>query len=278
MIAFHLGRKPAMHRLVVAAATALAVVVAISVPGVTPIRTADASLPSDGDPLSSPMITGSRRSLLSSPQGALAADASLSSPFASGSLTLIHGYNDPPIGAYCPRAGSGPTDHCGNQRYGIDLASSNPADTRILSPLPGRISWISGDCLGINTDDGLDLTVCHFKSFIVGWGNKVPRGAVLGYRSTSWIHLSLDRSAKADPNTPPVPFAGAHAIVGISLLPNDAIRNTYGGRPLGSTSVRSLGRPNLDECSKQSGRGGASTAARDAPVSDDSRIFACRSR
>src|SRR6185503_10311268 len=105
-------------------------------------------------------------------------------------LTVVHGYNDPIVGEPCA-IGTAP-DHCGNQRYGLDLSPSDATDTNILAPLPGSIAWISGDCLGLKTTDNLNLNVCHFASASVAVNDTVARGAVLGTRSTSWIHLSLD--------------------------------------------------------------------------------------
>jgi len=184
-------------------------------------------------------------------------EAALLAPVSRGqTLTVLHGYNDPLPGEPC-NIGGGGADHCGNQKYGLDLVPGAqaaartlaaqadgrtlaPADGPILAPLPGRIAWISGDCLGMLTRDNLNLNVCHFSSFSVALGDEVARGAVLGTRSTSWVHLSLDDRYR-DPSKPPVPFSGAHTLEGLSLEPGpDDQRNQHVAVALTSTNESML--------------------------------------
>ncbi len=142
-------------------------------------------------------------------------DTQLLAPVSAGqTLTIIHGYNDPLPNEKCVIGSS--SDHCQNQRYGLDLKPSDQTKLEILAPLPGKIDWIEGNCLGIRTSDNLNLNVCHFGRFQVLRNSTVKRGDVLGTRSTSWIHISLDdRNRYA--SKPPVPFNGAHAIEGIAF-------------------------------------------------------------
>ena len=183
----------------------------------------------------------------------VAPTAVLAPVFRGQTLTVLNGYNDPLPGEAC-NIGGGGADHCANQKYGLDLVpsvqatgmlaaqssertSAAPGDERILAPLPGRIAWISGDCLGIRTRDDLNLNVCHFARFAVALDDEVARGAVLGTRSTSWIHLSLDDRYR-DLSMPPVPFTGAHKLEGLSLEPGpDDQRNQHAGVSFSSTNV-----------------------------------------
>jgi hypothetical protein len=66
----------------------------------------------------------------------------------------------------------------------------------------------------------------------------VGRSTVLGNRSTSWIHLSLDDRYR-NSSKPPVPFNGVHTFEGQSFNPpaNEATdRNIYNGRVINSTN------------------------------------------
>ncbi|MHC4091443.1 MAG: glycoside hydrolase domain-containing protein, partial [Planctomycetota bacterium] len=159
----------------------------------------------------------------------------LLAPVSAGQkLTVVHGYNDPLPGETCI-IGKGP-DHCANQKYGLDLRPSDLSDLKILAPLPGKVGWVGGGCLGLTTEDSLNLNVCHFGSFSVKVGQQVERGAVLGNRNTSWIHLSLDDRYRSA-SRPPVPFSGAHTFEGTSLPPlADSQRNQYYGRSFTSTN------------------------------------------
>jgi len=158
----------------------------------------------------------------------------LLAPVSAGQmLTIIHGYNDPLPNESCV-IGT-PPDHCQNQKYGLDLVPSDQTDKNILAPLSGIIQWeddptkIKYPCLGIRTDDNLNLNVCHFLSFSVQQSEQVKRGQILGTRSTDWIHLSLDdRYNISTPTLPyyePIPFNGAHTIEGIPFDPGpDSVR------------------------------------------------------
>ena len=152
----------------------------------------------------------------------------LLAPVSSGqTLTVIHGYNDPLPDEVCNIGTS--SDHCLNQKYGLDLQPSNLSDNNILAPLPGVINWIGGDCLGMLTKDNLNLNVCHFQTVLVTLQQTVSRGQVLGTRSDNWIHLSLDdRYNQPTAPYPPIPFNGAHTIEGFSFDPGpDTTRNQW---------------------------------------------------
>lgn len=162
-------------------------------------------------------------------------ETALSAPVAAGiTLKVVHGYNDPLPGERCAIGTA--SDHCGNQKYGLDLAPQNTSDRRILAPLPGKIGWKSGDCLGITTKDNYNLNVCHFGSYKVNQGDTVVRGQHLGDRSTTWIHLSLDDRYRQS-SKPPVPFNGAHTLEGKALNPQaDSARNQYNNTTIVSTN------------------------------------------
>ncbi len=168
--------------------------------------------------------------------GSPVGDVALLAPVSRGqTLSVSHGYNDPLPGEPC-NIGGGGADHCDNQKYGLDLVPSEQTDLRILAPLPGRIAWISGGCLGMLTRDNLNLNVCHFSSVSAALNDEVGRGAVLGTRSTSWIHLSLDDRYR-DSSKPPVAFNGAHTLEGRSVDPGpDDQRNQHLGVTFTSTN------------------------------------------
>jgi PKD repeat protein len=70
----------------------------------------------------------------------------------------------------------------------------------------------------------------------VALNDEVGRGAVLGTRSTSWIHLSLDDRYR-DSSKPPVPFKGEHTLEGLSFDPGpDSQRNQHVGVTFTSTN------------------------------------------
>lgn len=143
-------------------------------------------------------------------------DVALVAPVTWGqTLKVIHGFDDHPAGGCVAGV---PPDHCDNQKWGLDFVPSNPGDLRILAPLPGSIWWISGECLGIKTEDNLNLSICHFASYNVSVNQSIKRGMVLGTRISTkqWIHLSLDLGFGV-PSRDPVPFTGAHTIEGRSF-------------------------------------------------------------
>src|SRR6185503_2803380 len=116
------------------------------------------------------------------------------------------------------------------------LIPSDTSDMNILAPLGGTIDWVDGGCLGNRTQANLNLNVCHFATFSVRKGDAVARGAVLGTRSTDWIHLSLD-DRNNDASKPPVPFNGANTLEGISFDPGpDDVREQYNGTEFTSTN------------------------------------------
>ncbi len=162
-------------------------------------------------------------------------DTVLLAPVSAGQqLEVIHGYNDPLPGEFCKIGAA--SDHCGSQRYGLDLVPSDQSKAEILSPLPGIIAWITGDCLGIRTSDNLNLNVCHFGRFNVSKNSSVKRGTVLGTRRTSWIHLSLDDRYR-NSSKPPIPFNGAHTLEGISFdQGGDRQRNVHYKAKFNSTN------------------------------------------
>ena len=156
----------------------------------------------------------------STPALAQISDVTLLAPTSSGQqLQVIHGYNDPLPSENCAIGSA--SDHCNNQRYGLDLKPSDQDKLEILAPLPGKIGWGGNgttlDCLGITTQDNLNLTICHFGTFSVQQFDTVQRGQVLGTRRTNWIHISLDDRGKNP--WQPIPFNGVHAIEGRDLNP-----------------------------------------------------------
>lgn len=149
-------------------------------------------------------------------------------------LQIIHGYNDPPPGRTCV-AGRAP-DHCGNQRYGLDLLPLTPTDRDVLAPLPGRVGFVDGDCVGITARDGLNVTLCHL-SINVSAGMDIQRGQLLGTRFLgSHIHMNIDDRRGPAPYEP-VPFAEPHTLEGRSFPPNDNIINQYGADRIILTST-----------------------------------------
>jgi hypothetical protein len=172
-------------------------------------------------------------------------DTALLAPIPAGEkLYIYHGYNDPVVTdpTKCPIGSS--LDHCANQKYGLDLLVKNQSEKRILAPLPGIIAWPdttlkdAGDCLGIKTEDNLNLTICHFGNFAVKHGDQVKRGEVLGTRSTGWIHLSLDDGDYSKGKLrKPIEFSGSHTIERISF-PSDGTQNqVFGNLYITSTNV-----------------------------------------
>jgi len=160
-------------------------------------------------------------------------DFTLLSPFNNGvTWTVSSGYynnrNQTSTGCHI---GTGP-DHCRNQLFGLDMVPDQQSDKKILAPGNGKVSFkgkLEGGCVGlrITLDNGLNLNVCHFATWNVSTGDRVLRGKVLGTRSTSHVHLSLDNRYKIgtlckgpDRCFLPVPFDGQHTIEGMVLDPD----------------------------------------------------------
>jgi YVTN family beta-propeller protein len=169
---------------------------------------------------------------------------SLLAPFNNGvTWTTYNGYydNESQDEGGCG-IGSNPLDHCRNQLFALDLVpdQTNPQDMRqILAPINGKVVFIGnlpGGCVLLTLDDKLNLNVCHFQSVNVQQGQRVERGKVLGTRSSTHVHLSLDNRNNmgslclSNPNTSqkcylPVPFNGIHALEGQSLDPSRSWNN-----------------------------------------------------
>jgi len=166
-------------------------------------------------------------------------DLAFLAPVSSGqTIEVIHGYNDPLPHETCVIGSS--SDHCSNQKYGLDIKPSNQAQKEILAPLSGKVAWVSGDCLGIRTRDNHNLTICHFDSFSVEANSEISRGAVLGTRSTSWIHISIDDRYR-NATKPAIPFSGIYAIEGTDFprpVNESTDRDIYRNRMLTSTNIR----------------------------------------
>jgi hypothetical protein len=195
-------------------------------------------------------VTGGRlagvvRFLSTAPDGCSASDVALLAPVPKGiSLTVLHGYNDPPYASPPTQpcnitSGTRPgsqLDHCRNQQFGLDLRPSAGWDGTILAPAPGTpsargpVPGAGGPCLNFKLDDGTNLNICHFTSVSAVPGQHVQRGAVLGRASTPWIHLSLDKRPATDctggwrllPGQPasyycPVQFVAPYTLEGHSL-------------------------------------------------------------
>lgn len=181
----------------------------------------------------------------------------LRAPVASNqTLTVYNGYDNPLVPSPCPKPGTAPHDHCGNQEYGLDFIPSDLADPRILAPISGKIGWPPGTgplaCLGI-TPTGtstLNLTVCHFAAdaIFVEQDDVVVQGQVLGLRDPRawWIHLSLDDRAISP--FQPVPFYDAYWIEGVAFVPrNPPVFDLYCGVTIKSTNGVAEDDPHADE-------------------------------
>ncbi len=170
---------------------------------------------------------------LSNQHGPPESDFSLLSPFNNGvAWTVTSGYfnNRDQTSTGC-HVGIGP-DHCRNQLFGLDMVPNLQSDTQILAPGDGNVSFrgkLEGGCVGlrITLDNGLNLNVCHFATWNVEVGDRVLRGKILGTRSTSHVHLSLDNRHTTGNLCPgqekcylPVPFDGKYNLDGL-LFPPD---------------------------------------------------------
>jgi YVTN family beta-propeller protein len=130
-------------------------------------------------------------------------------------------------------------DHCRNQLFGLDLVPDNQSDLAILAPVSGKVGWISstfpGGCMGLMVKGGINVTICQFQAKpAFSLGQLVPRGKVLGTRSSRYVHLSLDSryaTGTLCSDFPrcflPVPFTGFYTLERMSLspYPNGALVN-----------------------------------------------------
>lgn len=155
----------------------------------------------------------------------------LLSPFNLGvTWTAISGYynNTSQSSEGCGVGGGPGLDHCRNQLFGLDLKPSQPFenDKTVLAPASGTVALLAGDCILLTLEDNINLNVCHFASTNVKEGEKVERGKVLGIRSTSWVHISLDNRhnlgtlCNSGKCFLPVPFSGTYSLEGMSLDPD----------------------------------------------------------
>jgi hypothetical protein len=117
-------------------------------------------------------------------------------------------------------------DHCDNQLFGLDLVPDPQFadDRQILAPVGGIVDFLPAQsnayCLGITLDDGIHLNLCHFENWdTLNTGDRVTRGQILGTRSTSHIHISLDDRRAGKPYIP-IPFNGRHTFEAMELDPN----------------------------------------------------------
>jgi hypothetical protein len=153
----------------------------------------------------------------------------LKAPVPAGiTLKVIHGYNDPPPGQACAIGST--LDHCDNQKYGLDLELVGTDDRTILAPTAGTVVWEQTDtngCIGMTTTDGLNLNLCHLATLDVALNTSVAQGDVLGTRSTSWVHLSID-DRRDGINKRPVPLTGRYALEGRDLKPTEGVVDQYG--------------------------------------------------
>ncbi|HEY0755127.1 MAG TPA: hypothetical protein VGD98_14305 [Ktedonobacteraceae bacterium] len=148
-----------------------------------------------------------------------AANVTLLAPFNNGiTFTASQGYDN---NAGICKIGM-PPDHCDNQLFGLDLVPDSSDTGQVLAPVGGTVTWAdvgkknSTGCIGITIDDGLNLTICHFSTLNVVVGVNVPRGKILGTRSTSHVHISLDDRRYGKPFIP-VTFNGTHTLEGMPL-------------------------------------------------------------
>lgn len=183
--------------------------------------------------------------------------AGLKAPVRKGlSLTVIHGYNDPieanlpdcTPGEVCNNQGTRtcdvfggccpintPNDHCGHQRYALDLQPGDGWGGVIIAPASGKVGWSGGECLGLTLEDGTNLTICHFgeNDKWVSQGDQVVQGQCLGRKKTgkNWIHLNLDDGKIHFRRGPshPIPFVSGNpkfpnglSLEGKNFTPNDS--------------------------------------------------------
>ncbi len=170
---------------------------------------------------------GTRQGIVLNP-----AKLSLKAPFpAYTNFTIVAGYNDN-FGNPCTPGT--PSDHCNNQLFGLDFATTNGSVTT-LAPVGGVVTQIyqyqfqgqPRDCIFIQMDDNLNLSLCHIlpntlNTTNVFVGAKLVQGTLIG-NNDGHVHLNIDmREATGHccNNYPPVPFTGYHTIEGKSFTPN----------------------------------------------------------
>ncbi len=150
----------------------------------------------------------------------------LLAPFPYGTkFTIEAGYNDA-YGLSCTVGTA--LDHCQNQLFGLDFVGS----TTVLAPVGGDVTstykylfnnvWV--DCVFIQMDDALNLSVCHILDATLNahQGDTIPRGKLLG-QSDGHVHLNMDKRENLGYNYPnyyPVPFTVDHTIEGMSYTAN----------------------------------------------------------
>jgi hypothetical protein len=128
----------------------------------------------------------------------------------------------------------------GNDPWALDLhrLDGPSADTPVLAPVSGTVSFVSTSCATIRDSAGTRILMCHIivpqslRNTTVARGQQIgtvaPAGQA-GNNGTSHIHLAL-----SDSTGRPLPFTGNYALEG-TALPETGVPGAYGDVTFRST-------------------------------------------
>ncbi|HWO93347.1 MAG TPA: M23 family metallopeptidase, partial [Dehalococcoidia bacterium] len=173
------------------------------------------------------LVTGFALMLVSLGDRPAQAEHSLSFPFAS-------------LDGWYVQQGYDQGSHSGYERYALDLSRDpDPTNTVVLAPASGTVAWIDPGygCLSLSLGhDGLHLSICHLKLVpAFATGESVAAGQIIGAVAPAGeagnngmphVHMALyrcidDTCASSAAGREPVPFAGEHALSGVSFEAGD---------------------------------------------------------
>ena len=172
-------------------------------------------------------------------------------------------------------AGYNTATHTGSDPHAIDIVrtDADTANTPVLAPTGGTITFVDSDCLGIKDAGGMRILLCHFfPDSGISSGDSVAQGEYLGIvappgfagnNGLSHIHLAVHQPSGGWGLGATVPLVGDYALEG-QPLPDTSTSNAYTGTGFTSSNVLGAG----DDASDGTGDDGT-TPAPDAATTDD---------
>lgn len=150
-------------------------------------------------------------------------------------------------------AGYSTATHTGEDPHAIDIIrkDATTAGSLVLSPVSGRVRYVSSDCVSVRDVNGFSHLLCHVwavdglaRDDVVEQGDLLATVAPPYYANNGGldhIHYAIHYSDRGGRITDTIPFTGEYALEGVNLTYTGAYNEHAGRQFVSSNGVASSG-------------------------------------